>query len=226
MAESPPRRPWLRLAALALALAVAFALVAQTGVVTSAGKVRDWVDGLGAVGPLVFVGICAGLTPVFVPVPLLAGAGGLLFGTLLGAPLALAGMLAGACIAFVLGRGGARGSVQQLAARHARVRRIEDFLERRGFVAVLYARLAPLMPFAGVSYAGGATRLAVRPFVLGTAIGFAPRAFADTALGGSLGNTSRPEFWVALGLLVVVGVVGIVLARRTPLDPQGAGRER
>ena len=51
-------------------------------------------------------------------------------------------------------------------------------------------------------------------FAAATAIGTAPRAFAYTALGGSLGNLRSPEAAIAVAVLVVMGLTGIVLLAR------------
>ena len=67
----------------------------------------------------------------------------------------------------------------------------------RGFESVLLARVAPGMPYNLVNYAAGLTPVALATFVLATAIGVAPRAFAYTALGGSIGNLGSPAAIVA-----------------------------
>ena len=102
------------------------------------------------------------------------------------------------------------------------MRRIRDWIGRRGFVAVLYARIVPGMPFALVNYAAGLTPLRLPVFAAATALGAAPRAFAYTALGGSLGNWNSPETIVAAVVLVVMALVGLVLLRRE-VRPPGSG---
>jgi uncharacterized membrane protein YdjX (TVP38/TMEM64 family) len=82
----------------------------------SVGDVRDWVDGIGPVAPLVFVAVSSLLTPLMFPGPLLAGASGLLFGTALGFPVTLASAVLGACIAFSISRYVAGDAIEQLAA--------------------------------------------------------------------------------------------------------------
>ena len=69
-------------------IAGAFVLVASTGKLSS-DRVRDWMDGFGVAGPLVFIAVSAALTPALFPGPLLAGASGLLFGTWLGTPISI-----------------------------------------------------------------------------------------------------------------------------------------
>jgi uncharacterized membrane protein YdjX (TVP38/TMEM64 family) len=79
---------------------------------------------------------------------------------------------------------------------------------------VLYARIAPLVPYTLVNYAAGIARIAFPAFVAATAIGCAPRAFAYTALGGSFGDLGRPEAIIALAVLVGMALLGVVFARR------------
>ena len=213
------RRAWLRLAALAAALAVALLIAGATSGF-SAQRVRDWVDGFGAAAPLVFIVVSAALTCALFPSPVLAGASGLLFGTALGFPVSLTAATLGASCAFVISRRAGFGAVEQLAG--PRVHRIRDWIGRRGFVAVLYARIVPGMPFTLVNYAAGLTPLRLAVFAAATAAGAAPRAFAYTALGGSLGNWRSTEAIVAAAVLVVMAGIGLLLLRRE-VRPPGSG---
>jgi uncharacterized membrane protein YdjX (TVP38/TMEM64 family) len=210
----------IRLAALALIVVGCFVLVSTTGDL-SAERVRGWVDGYGVAGPLVFIVVSACLTVALFPGPLLAGASGLLFGTALGTPVSIISATLGATLAFCLARWLARDAVEELAP--PRVRRLRGWIGDRGFLAVLYARLAPGLPYTLVNYAAGLAPIQLRAFVLATAIGCSPRAFAYTALGGSLDNLRSPEAIIAFVVLIVMAVVGLVFGRRQ-LRPLGPGR--
>jgi uncharacterized membrane protein YdjX (TVP38/TMEM64 family) len=203
--------PRLRLLTLALLVGSAFAVVALSGSISADG-VRDRVDGLGAAGPLLFIPISAGLTVALFPGPLLAGASGLLFGTALGTPVSIASATLGATLAFGLSRWWAHDAVQELAG--PRLTALRAWVGRRGFLSVLYARIAPGVPYSLVNYAAGLTPILLRSFVAATAIGVAPRAFAYTALGGSLGDLGSPEAIVAVVVLVVMAVVGAAFGGR------------
>jgi uncharacterized membrane protein YdjX (TVP38/TMEM64 family) len=203
--------PRLRLLSLALLVGGAFLVVALSGSVSADG-VRDRVDSLGAAGPLLFIPISACLTVALFPGPLLAGASGLLFGTALGTPVSIAAATLGACLAFSISRWIAGDAVEHLAG--PRLRALSAWVGRRGFVSILYARIAPGVPYNLVNYAAGLTPVALRTFAAATAIGCAPRAFAYTALGGSFGDFGSPETIVAIGVLVVMALGGLVLARR------------
>ena len=201
----------LRLVALGATLAACVAVLALSGSL-SADRVRDWVDGYGAAGPLVFIAVSASLTVVLFPGPVLAAASGLLFGTALGTPVSIASATLGATLAFSLSRWWARDAVVALAG--PRLMALRAWVGRRGFLTVLYARIVPGVPYTLVNYAAGLTPIALRSFVAATAIGVAPRAFAYTALGGSLGNLRSPEAYIAVAVLVVMALAGLALARR------------
>jgi uncharacterized membrane protein YdjX (TVP38/TMEM64 family) len=203
--------PRLRLLTLALFVGSAFAVIALSGSL-SADVVRDRVDGLGAAGPLLYIPISACLTVALFPGPLLAGASGLLFGTALGTPVSIASATLGAALAFSLSRWWAHDAVEALAG--SRLQALRAWVGARGFRSVLYARIAPGMPYNLTTYAAGLTPILLRSFVAATAIGVAPRAFAYTALGGTLGDLTSPEALVAVGVLVAMAVVGALLAGR------------
>ena len=201
---------WLRVASLAIAVLIVFVFVASSGSLSS-DRVRDAVDPLGAAAVPVFVAVSALLTCALFPGPLLAGASGLLFGTALGTPVAITAATLGAVLAFSIARFVAHDAVETLAG--TRLAPLQGWIERRGFWAVLYARIVPGMPYSLVNYAAGLSRVALPTFAAATAIGVAPRAFAYTALGGSLDDLTSPEAIVAFGALVVMALVGLVLLR-------------
>lgn len=211
----------LRVAALGAALATFVAVVLLSGGL-SAERVRGWVDGYGAAGPLVFVAVSASLTVFLFPGPVLAAASGLLFGTALGTPVSIASATLGATLAFSLSRWWAHDAVVALAGR--RLAALRAWVGRRGFLTVLYARIAPGVPYTLVNYAAGLAPIALRSFVAATAIGVAPRAFAYTALGGSLGDLTSPEALAAVVVLVVMALTGLALARRDLRRAGPAGR--
>jgi uncharacterized membrane protein YdjX (TVP38/TMEM64 family) len=202
-----------RLATLAAVLLAAVLLLALSGSL-SVDRVRGWADGYGAAGPLVFVALSASLTVVFFPGPLLAGASGLLFGTAVGTPVSLVAATLGASLAFCLGRWWAHDAVEEVAG--PRTRALRAWVGRKGFLAVLYARIAPGMPYNVVNYAAGLTPVRLATFAAATAIGAAPRAFAYTALGGQLGSFSSWQTVVAASVLAAMAVIGLGLAARDP----------
>ena len=216
------RTATLRLGSLAATLLVLVAVAALSGSF-SAQRVRDWVEGYGAVAPIVFVLVSAALTVVLFPGPVLAAASGLLFGTALGTAVSITSATLGAVLAFTVSRWLAHDAVLALAG--PRLLALRAFVGRRGFLTVLYARIIPGLPYTLVNYAAGLAPMALRAFAAATVIGVAPRTFAYVALGGSLGNLGSPEAIAAVIVLVVMAVGGAVLARReTRSRPDAAAR--
>lgn len=202
----------LRVGLLAATLGAVAIVALVTGFRPSADELRDWGESLGAAGPVLFIPLSVTLGCLLFPGPLLAGAAGLLFGTAIGTPIALAAATLTAVCEMLITRYVAGARVGALIPERAR--RIDDFLDRRGFWAVLYIRLAPGIPYHLVNYGAGLTRLRARDMAAATPIGALPRTFAYVALGGSLDDLGSPEAIAAVVLLVLTAVVGAVIARR------------
>ncbi len=205
------RSPRLRLG-LAIAVLGAGTLAAGTAGGASIGEVRSWVEAGGPGAPLVFLVLYTVLTVLLFPAALLTGAGGALFGVAAGTALSVAGATAGATAAFLIGRRLGRGTVERAAG--PRIRALNARLGRSGFTAVLYLRLVPVVPFNVLNYVSGATAVSARDYVLGTALGIVPGAFAYAALGGSLDDPWSLEFVAAASLALALAVGGALEARR------------
>ena len=212
------RRPAIaRIAIYAAMSLVVVGTLAVTGNIPSSSEARDFGDDLGPLAAILFVPLFV-LANFAITWPILAGAAGLLFGTVAGTPLALAGVTAAALTQMAIAR--------KLAGEHRgrllpqRTRRIENFLTANGAVAVMESRIVPLLPYGLVNYSGGLTHLAYRAMAIGTLIGAAPKVFAYTALGGSLDDLTSPEALVAAALLVVLALGGaLFVARQLGVNP-------
>ena len=213
-----PRLRLVVLGAVLTALVVTVVLLVANGLSPSSARafaedeLRDPVRELGVLGPVLFVCVGACSSLVLFPGPIVAATSGLLFGTAVGFPTTLCSAVGGAMLAFSAARWWAHDAVSEIAP--PRVQSLRAWIGRRGFLAVLYARIAPGVPYTLVNYAAGLAP--VRPLAFGgaTALGTAPRAFAYTALGGTLGNLRSPETVAAVAVLVAFGLLGIGLAVR------------
>jgi uncharacterized membrane protein YdjX (TVP38/TMEM64 family) len=200
-----------RLAVYGLALGMVFVAALLAGAIPSAEEARRFGDDLGPFAGLAYVPLFA-IVNFVVAWGILAGAGGLLFGTLAAWPLALAGVTLAALAQMAVARRLAKDHAGQLLPK--RVRGLEEFLQRSGTVAVMESRIVPFLPYGVVNYAAGLTRLGYREMAVGTLIGAAPKVFAYVALGGSITNLHAVEVKVAVALLVILGIVGLVVVRR------------
>jgi VTT domain len=121
----------------------------------SPSALRDLVLAAGVAAPLPALAAWIVLTPAVFPGTVLAAARGLAFGAVWGTALAWGGAVLGGLAAFTLGRTLARRPALRLMRRSARLAGLHAMLERRGFGAVLAARLMPGVPASGLCYAAG-----------------------------------------------------------------------
>ncbi|GAA2486032.1 TVP38/TMEM64 family protein [Streptomyces gobitricini] len=99
----------------------------------------------------------------------------------------LAGTTAGAALPFGLVRWLGRPVVARYAGS-GRLARLDAYLTRRGFTAVLVVRLVPLFPFSVVNYGAGVAGVRFSSYVTATALDIIPGTVVYTGLGGSLGD--------------------------------------
>lgn len=163
----------------------------------SAVELRDWSTSMGPWLPLAFLGAHIVVTVLPFPRTAFTLAGGLLFGPILGVVLTVAASTVSAMIALALVR--AAGWQLNRLVRHQAVERVDARLRERGWVAVISLRLIPLVPFAPLNYAVGASGVRVLPYLLATVAGLLPGTSAVVILGDALtGQISPLLFTVSL----------------------------
>lgn len=202
----------LRLAVFAGFLAVVFYLVAVARVI-DVGEIRAVVSATGPAAPLTYVVASALAGALFVPGSILAAGSGLLFGPLLGVFVTLGATVGTATAASFVGRRAGRDSARALLGP-ARADRVDALIGRGGLWAVVGQRFVPGISDALASYAFGAFGVPLWQMAVGAFIGSAPRAFAYTALGASIGNRSSLLAYAAVAVWCVSAIVGAFAAHR------------
>ncbi|MCZ6748770.1 MAG: hypothetical protein O7D96_05715, partial [SAR324 cluster bacterium] len=89
--QPPSRRPWLRPLLLLAVVAVLLVLARVFGLGEKFGLLQDWIEGLGPVGPVVFLGLYILAVVAAIPGSAITLAAGALFGTVLGVILVSVG---------------------------------------------------------------------------------------------------------------------------------------
>lgn len=176
-------------------------------------QVRDWLDGFGALAPLVFIGAMI-LAVVISPIPSvpLDIAAGLAFGWFWGTVYTLIGAEIGAIIAFLIARRLGRQRLQRRLPKPT-MAHIDDLAERKGFRALLVMRVLPVFNFDWVSYASGLTSIPLGQFALATLIGMTPPVIAIVAVGATLPDNPRLA-GIIFAALVVLAIGPLVFAIR------------
>lgn len=206
------RRHIIRLALFVAVLSVLFYLTAVERVV-DVECVRGLIESTGPLAPLTYVAVSSVLGALLVPGPLLAAGSGFLFGPVLGTFVTLGATIGSAVITAFAGRRAGRDSARALlGADHAA--RIDGLIQRGGLWAVVGQRWIPGINDALASYTFGAFGVPLWQMAAGAFIGSAPKAFAYTALGSTLGEFSAPLLIAAIVVWCLTAVLGAFAARR------------
>ena len=204
----PLRRLAAMLPVLLAAIAAAFLLP------HSPSDLRDLVGAAGAAAPAVVLAGWVVLTPALFPGTVLAAAGGLAFGAVGGTLLASGGAVLGGLAAFTLARTVGRGPASRLSERSPRLARLQALLERRGFAAILAARLMPGVPASGLHYAAGVSPVRYGAFTAAIAIGALLRTTPYALLGNGLGSGSAMGIAIAAASVAIGAGSALLIVKR------------
>lgn len=202
----------LRIATAAVVLAgIGYALAQRESF--EAGGFEAWITGFGPWAPIVFIGVYAAATVMFLPGSILTLAGGALFGPLWGGVYSLTGATAGAVIAFLVAR--YLFSDWLMARGGRRYRRVIEGVEQEGWRFVAMTRLLPFVPFNLLNYALGLSRIRTAHYVATTVICMVPGAAGYAWLGyAGRAAIAGEGNWIEIGLYVLGALALVVFLPR------------
>ncbi|ESA34670.1 membrane protein [Leptolyngbya sp. Heron Island J] len=199
-----------------LTAAPAMAQEAAGGIQGTLQNALNWIEGLGAIAPIVFIIMYIVITVSFLPASVVTLGAGAVFGIVKGTILVFIGAMLGATAAFLIGRYLARDWVSQKVAGNRIFKAIYDAIEKEGRKIIFLVRLSPAFPFNLLNYALGLTNVSLTDYVLGT-VGILPGTILYVYLGGVVGSAAAgqqrtPAEWAFLiiGLVATFAVVFIV----------------
>jgi uncharacterized membrane protein YdjX (TVP38/TMEM64 family) len=158
----------------------------------SADAMGRLLEAAGIWAPLVFilvytVGVC-----LFVPGTLLTGLGAAIFGAYWGFVYVWIGAMAGASVAFYIGRTLGREFAASLIG--GKLRQYDEAIARNGFATVLYLRLV-YFPFTPMNFGMGLTQVRFWDYVAGTGLGILVGTFIFTFFIGTLKDIWASGNW-------------------------------
>ena len=143
------------------------------------------------------------------PVVILIAATAAALGPWMGFISAAAGVLLSALLLFGIGRVLGQARMQRLLGR--RSSRVQSRIIGKGVLAVALIRMVPLAPFSVVNMVAGASKLGLRDFMLGTALGMMPGITVMAALGAQIADLAANASWTNVLLLAVAIVAWIAV---------------
>lgn len=160
---------------------------------------------------LVYAIVYIAASPVPFVAPVLSATSGLLFGLVRGTVYILFIATASAFVPYTL----ARRLGQQWLEDKLKGRSLEKWYqkssEQGGFLFVFLMRLIPVLPWEIQNYVAGMTKVAPLTFALATIAGIVPGTSALVFLGASATEPGSWQFYVAVGLNIVMGVLPAVV---------------
>jgi uncharacterized membrane protein YdjX (TVP38/TMEM64 family) len=215
MHDSQHRRAWLKLGALLLLLTGGLVVALRLPILDGRQLSETLTEGPWA--PVLFGAVYAAATLAPVPKNAMSVAAGFVFGFAVGAVVVWVAGMAGAWVAFWLGRVLGRDGVERLS--RGQLARVDALVDTYGGWALFGLRLVPVVPFTPLNYGSGLTALRLHIYLVATAVGVVPGTVAYVGLGAFGTDPQSPPFLAAAGLLVVLSVVAAVLARRRRRSP-------
>ncbi len=200
------------------ALAIAFVAAAPLLGLKNADMVQHWLTAGQALGPLGIVAVAAAfclLALLGAPQFLLVAGTAAVFGPVVGFAYSFVGNMLACLLGFWIGKGLGSGALRKMGGPG--LERFMARLERHDILACALIRLVPTAPFMIVNMALGATSIRLIPFVIGTAIGSAPK-IALLAWGGSavrqISTGGGPLHWLLLAAVIASWIAMGVIARQ------------
>lgn len=179
-------RRWLIRAAVVSGIVGLVAVVVTSGIIgrfSDQDELRATIDGAGAWGPLLFVGLMVLLVPLNVPGLLFVVPATTLFGTVVGVLLSLVGGFLASAVGVVAARRLGRDAfIDRLPPR---LQRLEVRLCERGFWAVVALRSVTFL-LQPADWLCGLTRMPMRTVLAGTFVGLVPPTLVIALTGGGV----------------------------------------
>ncbi len=175
----------------------------------------EWFLASGAVGAVVFLALTALLAGLsLTPTHASSLLGGMAFGFGLGSALAITGVTLAAALGFVVLRHFLRDRVVDALSHHPRAEAVHRALDQdrgvRTLALLVLIRLSPVVPFAATNLLMSTTGVRLVPYLVGSALGLAPRVLAVVWIGSSLTELDLSQ--AADRRLLVVGIAATVAA--------------
>lgn len=168
---------------------------------------RDWIDGFGLWGPVIFVAVMA-FSVLFAPIPNVPifVAAGVAWGPVVGSVYTMTGLMIGSALAFYAARLLGRRHLPRLIGTKA-AERLDTTVDAMGGRLVFWSRMLPAINFDWISFIAGLTGMRFTVFFVYSFLGMLLPTVIVVVAGDGLSH----DFRVTLGM-AAAWVLGIVLS--------------
>lgn len=181
----------------------------------------DWVQTAGPAGVAAYAGLYLVVTLLMLPASWIQAGAGFLYGPVLGVLFAWTLSTGFGTINFLLGRTLLRDWVSRRLAHRPLHQALDRAVGEDGIYLVVLMRLSPLSPYNVMNYAFGLTRVRLRHYLLGSALGSLPPITAYAVLGSTLvdlqamlqGDVSGQAVWMPWVVIILTLIATVLVTR-------------
>ncbi|ARU63729.1 hypothetical protein CBW65_23910 [Tumebacillus avium] len=149
------------------------------------------------------------LVPV-VPYGLVGALIGAMYGTVFGALLTWGASTTAALLMFLFARYVFAEQAGRFLQRYEKIGRFTELFERNAFMAILFARLIPIIPALAVNVYSAIARVPLRVYLAATAIGKLPTMIVFVTMGDQAMTSWRNLALVVLFYAIFLGAVYLI----------------
>ena len=202
---------------LLLLFALLILLTWKLSTVLSPQELQLLLSRFGSAAPLAYIGLWVLLPAFFFPVPILALAGGLLFGLFRGSVYTFLGAVLNCSLMFFMARSFGREQVRNVLQRKLSSdwqRRLNTAAGKQCFLLLIILRLIPAVPYNLINYSFGLTEMSFRSYLLASILGIIPGTLAFINIGDKVLDVTSASFWLAIALLLLLLAVTTMLGKK------------
>lgn len=177
---------------------------------------QEFIQSFGVLAPIIYLLMFAILPIFFFPVPILAVAGGLVFGFFKGSLLTFLGACANCYIMFLISRKFGRDYVVKLLKKRMsekQHKRIFGISEDKLMISLVILRLIPLVPYNLINYGFGLTSISTSKYMLASILGIIPGTIVFLNFGDKATNIWSIEFLISVFLVLLLIIISLYISK-------------
>ncbi|MGK7395615.1 MAG: TVP38/TMEM64 family protein [Candidatus Cyclobacteriaceae bacterium M3_2C_046] len=183
-------------------------------------RISEWVGQLGIWGPVfIMLTMILQMFLLVIPSPLLMVVAVLAYGPIWGVVISIASIFLASSVGYIIGRYLGQVTVDRLIG-HKKEQKLEFYIDRYGFWAVIITRLSPLFSNDAISFVGGILRMGYFRFIFATLAGITPLAILIAYFGENNDRLKDGMLWTSLISLALLIVYIIYDRNKNPADKQ------
>ena len=166
-------------------------------------RISNWVDQLGLWGPVFIVStMVAQMFLLVIPSPLLMVVSVLAYGPFWGVLISIVAIFFASSIGYWIGRLLGVNTIFRLIGSR-KEQKIEHYVERYGYWAIVITRLAPMLSNDAISFVGGILKMKYWKFIGATLVGITPLAVLIAFFGENNDRLKSGLIWTSVVSLVI-----------------------